>query len=1804
MTSVNETTRETDLRAQALAARLRGARQRGRDSAVPSIPRRPDGTPPPPSFAQERLWFMDQFMPDSTAYTVPQVIRLTGPVDGARLARAFDRVVARHESVRMRFPAGSDGVPAVAVGDGSDIALDQRELDSAGTDEWIRELTGAAFDIATGPLIRASLITRGPDDHVLVIVHHHIVSDGWSIELFLRELLAGYAEDGGVATEPAVRYGDFAAWQRAQYRGEVRDRDLAHWQRRLAGVPPLDLPTDRPRPATPATRGAGHGIALDAATTRALLELGARHGATPYMTLLAAYQAVLFRWTGQDDFAVGSTVAGRTRPELEGLVGLFANVLALRADLSGGVGFGALLDRVRDRFLDDLAHQEMPLEQLVGALGQVRDPSRTPIFQTTFTMLNYDRAATDGAGPAVEYHPFEITATRFDIELYLRETPDGLHGFLSYRTDLFDAATIERLTVLFGRLVAAVVAGPDVPLDALDLLDDAERQLVLADWNDTALDIGPARTLPDLIGERIAAAPDAVAVVSGSDTLTYRQLGARAQRLAQRLRTAGVGPDTIVAVCAERSADLVPALLGVLLAGGAYLPLDPDHPADRLAYMLADATPAVLLFQRATRTKLPPGACDGDRAWSLDDPGTWAGDGTPLPPVAGPDDAAYVIYTSGSTGRPKGVVNTHRGIHNRLDWMQRAYPLGPDDVVLQKTPTSFDVSVWELFWPLIAGARLVLAKPGGHKDAGYLRDLIARAGVTTVHFVPSMLAVFLAEDGLDACASLCRIICSGEELPADLARRALARLDCELHNLYGPTEAAIDVTAHAVTRDNAAGAARIPIGRPIQNTRIYLLDGYGRPVPVGFPGELYIAGTGVARGYLNRPELTAERFTPERYGPADGHMYATGDLARYRPDGTIEYLGRRDGQVKLHGVRIELGEVEAALRELDGVREAAATVREDRPGDRRLVAYLVADALPEPAVLREELRRTLPDSMVPSAYVRLDAVPLSPSGKLDRRALPAPTFSTSTSRVEPETDLERAVAAVWAEILDIAPPGIDDDFFDLGGHSLLGIRVIARLRRELPGPAGTVTVMDLFQRPTVRRLAALLAAPAGARDPGRVLHRLTPERSGVTATLVCVPYGGGSAVVYQPLADALPADHALYAVAGTGAEMGREGQRAAFDELVAAAVAEIQERIDGPVIVYGHCGVGGALAVALARALEESGRQVDAVYAGAVFPFARPAGPVTRLMTRLERLSSDRRYRDWLVSLGVSMDDVDPAQARELIGQMRQESLDAEEYFTSLLRDGATGLRAPVVSVVGERDDITNYYAERFREWHFLTGETRLVVLDEAGHYFLKFRADELARIVTTAHRGPEHDAGTWRLAGISHRGAVEATPSNGPAPSMSRFLAVAAGQLVSMTGTALTEFALPLWLYLRTGSLLQLAVLASLGLVPGLIVAPLAGAVVDRWPRRTVMITADCVAGAIQAVMLVLLITGHLTHPVIYSLITAMSATLTFQRIAYSAAVPQLAPKRFLGHANGLVQAGSGIAQFAVPVLATAVLATVGLRGILFIDVGSYVVAVAVTAALRFPPLLGWQRRESVGAEIRAGFRLAMGHKGFRAMLAFFALTNLLLGPLFIMFQPLVLSFAHLSDLAEVSVAGGFGIALGGVLMAVWGGPTRRRMRGVLVAYLVLTAACLVTGVRAAIPVIAAGVFGMFLALTVMNTIYATIIQVKVPARFHGRIFALNTVFAWGTMPIGFILLGPGAAHLFQAALNPGGVLHGSVGQLIGTGPGRGIGLTYITFALLLALGVLVAGRIPALARFDREVPDARPDDLVGLEALRDRVV
>ncbi|MFE5947281.1 amino acid adenylation domain-containing protein [Streptomyces sp. NPDC056480] len=1903
-----------------LSQRLRGA-------AAPArvVHPRPADTAPPLSSGQERLWFMDQFAPGSTAYTLAPARRFRGRLDRAALDAALTDLLTRHESLRMTFRTTEAGTAEVAVAEPAPFAavyLDARadpDPEARAAAE-LGAVIAEPFDLQTGPLLRALVVRIAADDHVLALVMHHIISDGWSIDLLHRELDLRYAHHAhgapGELTPLDVQFGDYAAWQRDRLENGQLAASRTYWRTELDGVPALELPSDRPRPPLLTFDGAATEFRWSADLAHRIGEVARAHGASMYMVLMASFQALLGRHSGQRDFAVGSAVAGRLHRELENVVGAFVNMLPIRARLSADLGFGQLIDRVRETTLDAYAHQEVPFEQMVSDLAVERDVSRAAVFQTTFAFQNYgDHAAVPAAGPAgldSEGFGYEATTTHADLALYMREESDGgLYGLFTYRTDLFDADTVERFAERFELLTSAGVADPGQRVDRIPMLSTAERTAVLETWaaGPPLPDGGPA-TLTRALARTAARTPDAPALVFEDRTLTYGDLDRRADALARRLRTLGVGADDRVAVCLEQSPELAVALVAVLKAGGGYLPLDPEQPPARLAHLVADAGAKVLITDTVLRARFG----DHPAVDLLTDDGTDDGtdateeDGAPLEEVSGPDHLAYVIYTSGSTGTPKGVAVQHRQFLNYLAGAGERLRIEPGASFGLLQSLSFDFSMTMLYLALTTGGRVHLLP---RRIAGVeLAAELERAGIDYLKMTPSHLAALTADAPLERLLPRRALVLGGEASSWSWAAGIAALGRCAVFNHYGPTEATVGITVHEVTADGLDAPGSTPIGSPLAGGRCYVLDEARNPVPPGVTGELYLGGDRLARGYLGRPDLTTERFLPDPYaapagtesygtgpaglesyevGPAgtesygtepsgtDGgaprtggpRMYRTGDLARWRADGTLDYLGRGDDQIKVRGYRVEPGEIEAALTALPGVTQAVVLARGE--GVRQnLVAYLERPAGGEPPVtaeLRAALGEVLPDYMVPARYVVLERLPLLAHGKVDRKALPAPEDGPAAgAQVDPEGETEQVIAALWADLLDLPRVGALDDFFELGGHSLLATQVVARMRRAFPDLATPVGVMDLFTYPTVRRLAGLVATPEADRGPRRLLHLLTPERRAVAASVVCAPYGGGSALIYKPLADAMPADWALHSIAVPGHELGEEAMD--IDEVARLCAEEIVANVVGPLVLYGHCGVGVRLTVEIARRVEAAGREIDAVHLGGIFPFARPKGRGAALAERFAELSarlrSDQGMINALAAAGLDVDEVDEEQLRLIVRNRRVGTKGAERYFGELYESEGGTLAAPVIAVCGDRDPATEFYEERFREWHRITGTAAVVVLDEAGHFYLKYRAEELADILTGVHRsiaaGEEArhertDGATWWLAGLSRdtagagpdpdlgpepgqpvtsersgtpgssgapgssgtpersgmwerSGTPEGTRETGGRrpvrPTMGRFLTIATGQQLSMIGSALTEFALPIWIYLQSGSLFHLGLLAAFGLVPGIVVAPLAGAIVDRGDRRRVMLWGDVAAGLTQAALLVLYLSDALEIWHAYVTISLLSAALAFQRVAWGSAVPQLVPKRFLGRANGVVQMALGLAQFLVPLIAVGILHVIGLGGILVFDVVSYLIATGVTLAVRFPDAMAATRRESVGAEIRAGFRRALGSRHFRAMLFWFAVLNIFLSPLFLLVTPLVLSFSTTAAAGWVSTAAGLGAVLGGLTLLVWGGPRQLRLRGVLFATLGLAAACVVTGLRPSVAVVAFGAFGMTYGLALLNGIYATVVQTKVPMRFHGRVIAVNTMVAWSTLPIGFALVAPAGPPLLQPLMDEGGALASSVGALIGTGDGRGIGLLYLVFGLAMAALVLISFCIPVLARFDHEVPDAESDDLIGLETLRARAL
>jgi amino acid adenylation domain-containing protein len=1079
-----------------LAGRVEAAMRAGRTALPPLEPVSRD-RPLPLSFSQRRLWLLDQILTDGAAYNIPAAVRLEGDLDAALLSAALSEIVRRHEVLRTTFTT-VDGEPVQVVGasrplpllvvDLRALARSRREAEAG---RLAREEARRRFDLSSGPVIRTLLLTLDDRESLALLTMHHIASDGWSTGVLVRELGALYASlrEGRPSPLPEIRvqYADFAAWQQRWLVGEALAAELAHWRWRLAGAPMLELPTDRPRPSVKSGRGARRRLELPARAAREIEALARAQGATPFMVLLAAFQTLLGRYTGQTDVAVGAPVAGRGHTELEGLIGFFVNTLVLRTDLAGDPSFAEVLGRARGIALEAYAHQDLPFERLVEELAPERSLAHTPLFQVMFALQTAPFEPL--ALPGLELAPASVDngTSKLDLALVLRPDRDAWWGEVEYDTDLFDPPTIDRLAVHFETLLAGTLADPGTRVGDLPLLSAAERHQLLADWNDTAAPREPARCVHELFEVQARSRPDAVAVEAGDVCLTYGGLADRSGGLARSLVRLGVGPESVVGLCLERSPELVVGALAVLRAGGAYLPLDPSHPDDRLTLMLADAGPAVVLTQRSLAARL-----SGYPAplLALDDLEPEEPAGAPAVPVE-PSGRAYVIYTSGSTGVPKGVEVSHGALMNLVGWHHERFRTTPRDRAAQLSGLSFDAAVWDL-WPyLTAGAPVALPREEVRSAPEELRDWLVERQVT-ISFVPTAMAELLLRLEWPLWAAFETLLTGGDKLRV----RPAAGLPFALVNNYGPTENAVVTVSGRVEPD--AAVERAPaLGRPLDNVKAYLLGPGLAPAPIGVGGELCAGGPSLARGYLGRPDLTAERFVPDPFGAPGGRLYRTGDLVRYLPDGTLEFLGRIDQQVKIRGFRIEPGEVEVTLQAHPSVAECAVVARRDLPGgEPRLVAYVVLsregneDAPARIAELRRWLVSSLPAYMVPSAFVLLAALPLNANGKVDRHALPTPERAAVTEYVAPGSAIEEILAEIWAELLGVDRVGVHDDFFALGGHSLLLVRLLAQVRDTFGVQLGARSVFDA---PTLGGLASLVVDEMVRQAGDEVLEEVMAE---------------------------------------------------------------------------------------------------------------------------------------------------------------------------------------------------------------------------------------------------------------------------------------------------------------------------------------------------------------------------------------------------------------------------------------------------------------------------------------------------------------------------------------------------------------------------------------------------------------------------------------------------------------------------------------------------------------------------------------
>jgi amino acid adenylation domain-containing protein len=1158
-------------------------------------------SPCPASFAQQRLWLLEQMAPGSR-YNIQVALRIKGGLDLQFLNNAWQELVKRHEILRTTFAWVDEQVMQIVPPELNcpliltDLTRNNLAQAETQANHILAKQAQGKFDLANGPLARPAALKLGAEDHILSLTMHHIIVDGWSLMVLVRELTELYAafhEGRAHRLAPlTIQYADFAWWQRQQMSGNLLEQQLSYWKKQLGSAPVPQLPVDHPRSEKEGFQGSYCKFQVSEELAEGLRALGRRSHASLFMILLSAWKVLLYRHTGQEDIVVGAPIANRTRVEVESLIGFFVNTLVLRTDLSGNPSFIELLSRVRRTTLDAYEHQDMPYEKLVAELQPKRTTGQNLFFATLLNWLNTPVSKLEFAGMQsgfVHSLPVDNPTVKFDLSLNVIEMSGGLPASLEYSTDLFEEATISRMAEHVQNLLTAVAANPQRPLSEFPLLKEEECRQILVEWNHTTREYPARETVLELLEGQAQKMPELPAVVFEGQCLSYRELHQQANQLARFLQKLGVAPEVPACVCMERSARLVVAVLAIMKAGGAYAPLDPSSPAERLNYMVNDSQPAIVLVDRDGGEKLLDAKT---RLLFLEEEQETISkeSGSALESKVNGDNVVYLIYTSGSTGRPKGVMNIHRGLLNRMQWMQETYPLDVTDRLLQKTPIGFDVSVWEFLWPLMYGGCLVVARPEGHRDSQYLIQTIQQERITLLHFVPSMLAAFLQEPEVERCSSLHRVFSSGEALPALVAANFHQLLQADLHNLYGPTEASIEVSCWTCSRQQQE--QNIPIGRPIANTQLYVLDAHMQPVANGATGELCIAGEGLARGYWRKAQLTAERFIPNPFSSLSGErLYRTGDLARWRRDGVLEFLGRADHQVKIRGYRVEPGEIESTLLAHAHVREAVVIIREDDSAGKQIAAFVVPNKHTPPTVkeLREHVKSLLPFYMRPHVYILMEQLPLNANGKIDQNALAQRQLPLETSQdVLPRTPTEKKLCQIWASILKQEQVGAEDDFFALGGHSFLAVNLISQMKRHFRRDIG---LDKIFQHPTPREMARYL--DQNEAEYRRAALVCMNKGSAVTPPLYLLYPVAGNILCYSDLARCLSRQKPFYAIQ---ALPGEESQFSTVEEIASSCLSLIKKRDQNNRYELGGWSFGGLIALEMAQQATATGDPPAALY--------------------------------------------------------------------------------------------------------------------------------------------------------------------------------------------------------------------------------------------------------------------------------------------------------------------------------------------------------------------------------------------------------------------------------------------------------------------------------------------------------------------------------------------------------------------------------------------------------------------------------
>ena len=1771
------------------------------------------------SYSQKRFWFLDQWHSNKAANNTNLVSKLVGKLNIAALQQTFNEILKRHEILQMVYENIDDEVycqrhpqPVLNIRSKIIRTFSKKRKLKAIEDFIIAEIH-KPFDLANDLPLRVTLLKASSNEYYLIIVIHHIVSDMWSLRLIKKEIETLYNAFANGA-KPAIKelpiqYLDYSAWQRKLLEGEIVEKQIGYWSEILKGAPPcLNLMTDFPRPEVQNYNGDVYKFNIPHSLAEQIQRVSSEESVTPFVLTLTAFAIMLYRYTGMDDIVIGSPVAGRTRRETEDLIGLFINTLALRIDLSNNPSIRELVQKIRQTVIGAVVNQDVPFEKLLEELQVQRNISYSPVFQVMFNYQSIEKSTFKLEG--LEISPFlgKNNTTKFDLNLAVKHIEGKLVCFLTYNTDLFLPKTIERFAQNYLQTLSETVNRLEMNINEMSILSLSEQQMILNEWNHSEYKTHPQLPyIHKLFEDQVLKIPQAVAVSSEGKSYTYQELNQKANQLAGYLRTLGIGSEKRVGLFIERSLDMIVGLLGVLKAGGAYVPIDPVYPVDRIKYILDDASIQIVITQEHLKEKL--NQLKNIDAFSLDNDWSRVADFSEenLSIQIEPNDLAYIMYTSGSTGKPKGVLTEHRNYMNYYFGAMEKLNLEPGLKYGIVSTFSSDMATITIWAAWSTGGELHVLTYDQSVDPQEYGRYVRDNQIDVIKMVPSHFKALLEQQAnLYDLIPERMLIFAGEASYWDMIEEIRSvKPETEIQIHCGPTEVTVSALMYTVPEKRPAQhTTTLPLGRPIANVSIYLLDGNLQPVPIGVPGELCIGGPGIARGYLDRPKLTEEKFIVnpflEKSGPESGkRLYRSGDMARFLENGDIEFLGRADDQIKIRGYRIELGEVYSTLKEYPAIRDAFADIYTDDNGDKKIVAYFIPeDSQPIAlAELRNYMKDQLPSIMVPAVFIQVDKIPITINGKVDRKALPSPILFEGIPENEyeaPRNESEERIANIWAEALNLKKVGINDNFFSLGGDSFKALRVVRSIDP-------TLSVMDLFKYQTIKELAEIVASERVICDD--VLIRISDEKEETEEIAVIgVPFAGGSPITYRPLAQALPDNFALYAVQVPGHEFTRQDEALKpLEEVAENCIAEIKEKIcTKSIVVYGHC-LGSTLAVEIARRLEQEGFNLIGVFAGGVFPAAYLPGKLSKLWNKLfprDRNLSNRAYMDLLRSWGGFEEDLSKEEVDFIIRNLRHDRRESERYYTERYADeNHWKLKAPLLCIIGELDRTTEFYEEQYKDWEYFSDRVDVRVIPNAGHYFFKHQANSVAEIIQdqleTWRSLKEEENKTKALVGVDGKNEpVMGKPDivKKPAtPNLKSFFILVFGQFVSMMGSNLTNFAMGIWVYKQTGAILDFATTLIFSRLPGILALPFAGALADKKDRRHILIWSNICSAMVTLFIAAFFYQNMLQPWHIYIALMVRSIVTAFRRPAYLAAVAQIVPKRYLGQANGIVQLSSSAGEVFAPLLGGVLVLVLNLSGIILIDFLSYLFPIIILLSIRFPDALFRKSEEPFLTQITGGWDYVRKRHSIVAMIIFFVVTNLILGMANVLITPLVLTFGSTAVLGMIASAAGLGGLTGGIMMSIWGG-ARNRAAGMIGFNILIGFSYIAMGLQPSAALVMTANFMYGVSLVLVNSHWQTLVQSKVRAELMARVFSINQMFALPTIPLGYYLGGLLSDRIFKPLFVNHPDLAQQLGWLVGTGSERGIGLLFVLLGGLMATCGFLGMKYRPLRYMDDILPNAVP--------------